>query len=150
LVGHSIATTVTVGSGTLAGIAAGVEVRNPPSFTTLVIDDHLDAKARTVTMTSASISGLGPVISYTAADLLSLTLLGGSGKNIYKVLSTPSNGHYLGTTLSAGTGSDTINVGSAGNTLDAILGLLSVNGQGGNDTLNVNDQGSTLPHAYTV
>ena len=50
-----------------------------------------------------------------------------------------------------GSGNDIVNVGSAANSLDAVLGAVTINGQGGlGDTVNVNDQGDATANTYGV
>ena len=68
---------------------------------------------------------------------------GGSGGNTFTVQATPSG---VPVTINAGAGDDVVNVGSAANSIDNLLGALTVNGQGGNNILNINDQGN-LPLA---
>jgi hypothetical protein len=62
------------------------------------------------------------------------------------------NVHATGvpTNLSSGGGADTINVGSPANSLDPILGIVTVNGQGANTTLNVNDSGTSSNQVYIL
>ncbi len=54
------------------------------------------------------------------------------------------------TTISTGTGTNTINYGNANNTLDSFLGTPILLGQGSNNTINVHDDGSTAPHTYIL
>jgi hypothetical protein len=133
--------TVNVGNaGSVQGILGAVSISNPPSFTTLSIDDSADTTARNVTLTNGSITGLAPVpISYTQADLESLTVEGGTGGNTYNVLSTPNHGvaGTLVTSLRAAR-LDTVNVGNAGS-LQGIIGALSVSDPPSYVTLNVDD-----------
>src|SRR5207302_495262 len=86
------------GLGTLAGIGAGVEVHNPTSFTTLIIDNHLDATPNeTVTLTATGITGLpgllgAPLpITFNANDLHALILTGGTGAHTHTALFTRTN-----------------------------------------------------------
>jgi hypothetical protein len=72
-------------------------------------------------------------------------LVGGSGGNTFNVQSTTA-GRTL--TLNAGAGSNTVNVGNAANTMNDILGVLTVNGQGGTTTLNLNNQGEGYPNGF--
>jgi hypothetical protein len=57
---------------------------------------------------------------------------------------------YTPTTIYAGAGGDTVNVGNAGNTLDNFGGTVNLVGQASNTTVNINDQGSTTGHTYTL
>jgi hypothetical protein len=71
-------------------------------------------------------------------------IFGGNSGDTFNVLGTHGR-----LTIDAGFGKETINVGSAANTLDTIQGQVTVNGRaGGIDTLNINDQGSTTKHSY--
>src|SRR5262249_35026833 len=69
-----------------------------------------------------------------------LTLNGGNGGNVFDVLGAAA---ATMTTIHAGTGGDTVNIGSTANQLDPIQGPVTVNGAGGSTTLHFNDQGGT-------
>src|SRR5262249_35708838 len=144
--------TVNVGNAAngVQSILGALTVTNPPSFTTLNLNDQAGPAARTATLSvsggTGTVSGPAPApIHYPTGDVSTLTVNGGSRGNTFNLQATA-----VTTVVNAGSGSDTINVGSAANTLDAIRGGLTVNGQGGTNTLNINDQGSTTPHTYTV
>jgi hypothetical protein len=115
----------------------------------LTIDDSAEPVNRTTaTITSSSTTGLSPfAINY--ANLSSLTIDGGTGKNIYNVQSTAAGTSVI---LNDGSGSeDKVNVGSGGgaSTLNGIQGALTVNSQTSLTTLNINDQG-TPGQTYTL
>jgi hypothetical protein len=61
----------------------------------------------------------------------------------------PPSPAYIPTTVYTGTGTNTVNVGDANNTLNSFGATAVLVGQGTN-TVNVNDQGSTAAHTYTV
>lgn len=66
-----------------------------------------------------------------------------SGVNTYNVTGTPQG---TNTTIYNGSNSDTVNVGDGNNTLDGILGDLSVFGA---QNLLINDQGTFVGQTYT-
>src|SRR5262249_11522392 len=115
LIGHG-QTTVNVGeAGSLAFIHGDVNVSNPPSYTTLNVDDHADTGGHTVTITNAAITGLAPAkIGYQQLDLAALTITGSQGSSTYNVQSTPSNAVVHPATSLVNRGTDTVNVGNAG------------------------------------
>lgn len=84
-----------------------------------------------------------------AEGLTSLTINGGSGIDTINIRRTIV---ALGVAVNGGSENDTINIGSSGNSLDTILGTVTVNGDTSTtgDTLNLNDQGDTDAHTYTV
>ena len=138
------ASTVNVGNaGSVQGILGTLNLENPSSFTTVVIDDSADATARTVTLRTigvlpsdfnansdayGNISGLAPAdIHYEYNDTSSLTVKGGtpaSGPgNTFNVQATGAV-----TSIVGGGRNDTFNIGSAANSLAAIAAALSIDG----------------------
>jgi hypothetical protein len=138
---------VDVHGGNGSAIHGPLGVSNSAGHTALVVDDSLDTTARLVQVNSNSIVGPGTIQIelFDPGRFSSVTIFGGSGGNGFFVHSTQAG---VPVTIDTGDGSDQINVGSPNNTLDAIQGPLTINGQGGFDTLNINDQGSTTPHVY--
>jgi acrosin len=113
----------------------------------LQVFDGLDSANRQVQVTDHSVIGLPGQILFNPTQLTSATLHTGTGTDTIFVQSTPAG---VPITIDTGSGKSTINVGSVANTLDGILGALTINGGvGGTNTLNINDQGSTTPHVYT-
>src|SRR5262249_15094196 len=97
-----------------------------------------------------TVSGLAPAnIKYVANDVSSVLLTGSSQDDVFFLRSTPPANIAVPVTINGHIVNDTIVVGSAGNTLDGILGTVGVSGSLGFDTLIVNDHGSTTPHTYT-
>ncbi|MDB5309404.1 MAG: hypothetical protein JWO38_3606 [Gemmataceae bacterium] len=163
--------TVTIGNaGSVQGIAGTVSVDNFGGSTALTIDDSTDATARTVTATNAQVTGLAPAtISYTANDLIALTVDGGSGGNTFNVTSTIFSS---ANTFNGGTGNDTLNItvtGLGANSVNAFNGqagsdtiavtegtpaaLVTLNVDGGGqagDVLNVNDQTNAAATTYGI
>jgi hypothetical protein len=150
--------TVNVGNGGLLsdiqgelGIdnEGGIITKSPPAIN-LVLDDSADSQGKTAVLGgfgsgSGLISGFAPAyVDYNSGSLTSLTLKGGHGGNTFNV-------QFLGAgapvTINTGGGNNIVNVGSTSNSLDRILGPLTVDGQG-TDTINVNDQGTSAGHSY--
>jgi hypothetical protein len=116
-------------------ILGSLTITNPPSFTTLTVDDSADPIGRTATLdtfTDASgstfgrITGLAPAsISYKQADTSSpVTIDGGAGADTFTVASLP----FQAVDLNTGAGNDTV-------VLQTASGGLVVDGQGGTNTL---------------
>jgi hypothetical protein len=170
--------TVTIGNaGSLAGILAGIDVSNPPAggYTALTVDTSAYASAYTATLSDTSVSFGGPAITYRPGDLRSLTLLGGSGNDTYRILNTPASG-YAGnvvTTINAGSGDDLFYVlGTAAGTTTAlnggdgydgfilggdgtgslagIAGRVLLDGQGGGGYVWANDAGGVTGRTFTL
>jgi len=121
--GHSANTTVNVGwNNSLILIEGPLTITNPPSFTHVNINDSADTGNHSnVTLTATSLTGLTdpssgtPPINFGADDLADLTINGGSGTNIYNIVTTQNSGVPFGnlTTLNTGSGADTVNVQGA-------------------------------------
>jgi photosystem II stability/assembly factor-like uncharacterized protein len=141
-----ILTQYTIGGGQLTRTATLIQGAGPstdPPFLTL------SGMIKYSGLNEFNVTG-GPLGSYLyqVADttgMHTLLLQGGSGPSTFDVQGA-SAGTY--TYVTTGTPQDQINVGSAANTLEPILGLVSVFGQGGNTTLNIYDQGNTGPQRY--
>src|SRR5262249_38710005 len=110
---------------------------NPPADT--VVLNHANGVG--------TIAGLSAgKITYVANDVRSVNLTGDVGDDFFLVRSTP--GPFATVTINANSGNDRIFVGGLGDTLDTILGPVTVNGGSGTDTLTVLDDGTTVPHTY--
>jgi hypothetical protein len=150
--------TVNIGNGGLLsdiqgslgiGNTGGIITKSPPAID-LVLDDSADSQSKTVVLGgigsgSGLISGFAPAyVDCDPSSLISLILDGGRGGNKFNVQvldpGTP-------VTINTGQGTNTVNVGSTSNSLDSILGPLTVDGHA-TDTINVNDQGSSTGHNY--
>jgi hypothetical protein len=140
--------TVNVGlSGNAQQINGALSIFNGLSTTALTVNDQADLSEHAVTVDFGAIFNLTPApIFYGTFDVNRLTLNGGKAGNIFNVLATPFG---VPVTINAGGAGDIVDVGSVFNTLDAIQGPLTVNGQLGFDELFINDQGSTTAHTYT-
>jgi hypothetical protein len=133
-------TTVNVGDRFGLDLLGPLTITNPPSFTTLNVNDSADQTGRAATLdtftdsggsTFGRITGLTPAsISYKLADTSSpVTIDGGSGTDNFIVVSLP----FQAIALNTGAGDDTV-------IMRATLGSLVVDGQGGNNTLIGPDQ----------
>ncbi len=150
------ADTINVGSmapdagGTVNLILAPLTLIGGEGEDTLNVDDSGDSEPNSLTLTADSITGLGMSdgIGYSGVESLNIAL--GSGGDILNIQSIGS-----ATTVNAGPGADTINVGSmapdAGGTVNLILAPLTLIGGEGEDTLNVDDSGdgeAKQPHPH--
>jgi hypothetical protein len=108
-------------SNGVLSITGSITVLNPPSFTTLTVDDTADITPRNISLDTVSIngslhgriSGLAPAqISYRINDVTSpITINAGSGGDTFTVLSTPASRTLA---LNLGAGADTINIQNTG------------------------------------
>jgi Ca2+-binding RTX toxin-like protein len=131
--------TVNVGfNGSTQSIQGVLHILNPQSFSALNVDDSADTAGRTVTVTSASITGLAPGgITYHQSDLSDLTIRTGRGGNRVTVQSTPSSALSVVTSL-IGNGPDTITLGNAGS-VQAIFSTLVITNPPNFDSLIIDD-----------
>ena len=150
LVGWSGNTTVNVGNaGRLTDILGAISISNPPSFTTVNVDDSADPVGRTVTLdtfTSGSgtfgrVSFGGVPIYYKYADTRSVTVTGGTGSDTFRVLDSHAG---IPLTLDGGAGNDILVGGPGSETLrggagrDLLIGGLGADvlaGDAGEDIL---------------
>lgn len=140
------ADTVNIGNPTngVQGIASPVWVYNPPSFTTLNIDDSADVTGRTATYTSTDVTGLAPgSITWTASDISSITLTNGSGADTVNILSTAKP-----LTVDGTNGFDTVTIGDVNGVQD-ILSTIYVHNPVGYTALNINDSPDTTARTAT-
>jgi hypothetical protein len=125
----------------LNNIQGPVTITGGSGAATINVDDQANtATGQTDTLTATSVTRTGAaLISYTLNGPANNVVVNGdaAGKNTYNILSTATIGL---TKLNLTAGSDTVNVGSATNTLDPIVGKVNITGAG---TLNINDQGNT-------
>lgn len=156
----SNATVAALGVGNLDGITATLNLNMGTGATAINIGDQTAGVANSaVEVTNANITGFAPaVINYTASsgagNSLALTLFGsnlGDTFNVRSTLVNPDNPTGDVTTIQGGTGNDRFNLGSAGNLLDGLLGLLNVQGNAGaGDQVCFFDQGQTIAYNYTI
>ena len=138
---------------TLDAIRGAVTVRGEGGADWLYANDYAvptPDHAYAVTSTSVSRESVAP-IAYDG-QVENVRLNAGTGNDTVRVLSS-SAATTLMVSLKAG-GADTAILGSAGNSLDTILGLVNVAGELGQsgpiDSLIVNDQGDTDPNNYAL
>jgi hypothetical protein len=154
LIGHS-GDTVNVGNaGSVQAINGDLTITNPPSFTTLNVDDSVDAAALTVTLDTVTIdgsnygriTGLAPAaILYNYSDTYTVTVQTGgavSGATV-NVLATGVPVNLIGQ------GHDTVNVGNVGS-VQAIIGALTVSNPPSFTTLNVDDSADGTTPTVTL
>jgi hypothetical protein len=139
--------TIIVGNPTLADAGPVTVNGRPGGSTTLIVDDHGTSTSETYTVTATSVSRTsagGGTISY--SNVHNLIVKVGTATEVVNVLGTPAN---TSVTLNAGGANDLFNIGDAFNTLDGVLGDLTVNGQGGNNKLTLNNQGEGYPNDFS-
>jgi hypothetical protein len=137
--------TVNVGNaGSLAGIGGTLKITDPLWYTAVTVDDSADASAHTGIIYNNGIpngaytviSGLTPAgsgdILLQGPDLRALTIRTGNGGNTFRIHDTPASlaPGGLTTTLTTGTGNDTV-------TIDGTNGPLDLNVQGGGNNVYV-------------
>jgi hypothetical protein len=146
-------TTVNVGNnGLIQGILGSLNIENPPSFTTLTVDDSADSGNPTATLGTFTpagdtafgyISGLAPAnINYEYDDTSSLTLKTGAGFNTINVLATGVATNLIGTAAADGSTSDmntVVDVGNSGFGVQQILGQVNVSNPIGFTALSIDD-----------
>src|SRR5262249_30924804 len=87
-----------------------------------------------------------PRITYDPSGVSRVFLTSGNGADQFTVFGTPAG---TLTNLQGGSGTDLSSIGSPSNSLDTILGPVSVSGgQGGSNTLIANDSGAAPGHRY--
>jgi hypothetical protein len=106
LIGYSLNTTVNVGdAGSVQQILGPLTITNPPSFTTVNVDDSADTTARTVRLDTVTIgssdygriTGLAPAaILYKYADTSSVTVQTGTGGATVNVVATGKPVNLIG------------------------------------------------------
>ena len=120
-------------------------------YDVLNINDQGDTTANTYSVTNSAVTRSGGIkwsgyIAY--ADIENLVLNCGRAADTVKVRSTAA---ATPVTIHGGNGNDTFNLGSTGNSLDALLGAVTINGgRGSNDAININDQGDATANTYSV
>jgi hypothetical protein len=129
--------TVFVGGGSLANVAGPVSVNNSNASgkMTLVVDDSLDPKGRTVSVTNNAVqfSGL-PAVGY-SGYVTYLSVYGGSGTNWFDVYSTSAP-----LLLVPGAGQNYVWIGN-NDSLSGIGAAITVEGsdRGGQNSLTIDD-----------
>ena len=149
----------------LSAIQSQVTINGNGGADTLVVDDRQTAtglplnpvRSRNISVTNRQVSwtesvGLAlhptPITDvFQYSGISSITIFGNSFGTTFSVQSTAA-----GSTVSivAGSGNDTTTIGDNADSLDGILGPVSLNGGTGNNSLVFNDTASTTPESYTV
>jgi Ca2+-binding RTX toxin-like protein len=113
----------------------------------LMLNDQRDPFGDTYTLTNHSIGRpFSATVDYSAAGLRGLALYSGAAASTFNVESIVGGSFY--NVIDAGTGSDTVNVGSPG-TLDGVKGALKVM-SGGAASLVFNDSAATTGKTFTI
>jgi hypothetical protein len=139
---------VNVGNaGNAQGLTTPLVLNGPTNSITLTVDDSADTTARVVTATTTGVTGLarGDIL-FTASQIASVTLDGGSAGNTFSVPSTVGNRTL---TIQAGIGSNTVTAGNVTDGLQDIKGLLNLIGQG-NTTLILDDRANSSTTNYVI
>jgi RTX calcium-binding nonapeptide repeat (4 copies) len=88
LVGHGN-DLVDVGNGSLERVRGTLNITNPPSHSSLIVDGSNDSGSQNATVSPGVISGLAPAdITYAAAAVTNVNLQGGTGGNTFTVQKT--------------------------------------------------------------
>jgi hypothetical protein len=150
LVGHGRDTVSVGNNGSVQGISGALNITNPPSFTTINVDDSADATARTVTVGNGATTGSGLIhglapadITFKYADTASVSVSTGTGGNTVNVPAT-----MVPTSL-IGHGRDTVSVGNNGS-VQGISGALNITNPPSFTTINVNDSADTATRHATL
>src|SRR5262249_13384826 len=140
-------------SGSVQGIIGTLTIQNPPSFTTLIVDDSTDTVGRNATLstissggaTLGSITGLAPAaILYSYADTASVNITTGSAADTVNVRATGE-----ATNLSTTGRRSADHVSNAGS-VQGILGSLLIRNPPSFTTLNINDSADTVARTATL
>jgi hypothetical protein len=120
-------------------VSANVTIYGGGGSGKVEVFDQNDFSGETWTVSGSMIQRTnGATVTY--HGLSKIVIDGGNKGNTFTIASTETG---TTTTIKAGTGNDTVQVGSATSSLDTIQGMLTVSGQGAATTLNINDQAST-------
>src|SRR5262249_51534831 len=153
-VNGSASETVNIGNaGSVQGILAPVTVQNPPSFTTLNINDSADTTARTAGISTAASAGtsfaartgLPPAdIPYQFDDTSIVNPTPGTGADPYTVRVTG-----VPVKPSTSGGRDTVNIGNAGS-VQGIIGRVTIQNPLSTDTINIDDSADQTARDATL
>jgi 6-phosphogluconolactonase (cycloisomerase 2 family) len=137
----SMATATANTLGRLDSVAARLDVQGGAGVNRLDLDDSGGSNANEGTLEAGQLSGLGMAAAIGFSEIDELKLRLGSGADRLRVLGTQAG---RTTQVLMGEGADILVAGdTAGvvkNGLNAIAGLLDVQGQGGDDALQISDQ----------
>jgi acrosin len=144
------ADTVNLGSTTdgVQDILGDVTISNPNQLTAVSLDDSVDMIGRSVTITSAAITGLAPAnIFFPHNPGRSISIKGGSGGNLVNVQSTATG---TTTTWISQPPGDTAQVGQNGS-VQGILGNLNLDPTGPFwSAVMVDDSADSAPRTVTI
>lgn len=159
----NISSNAPTNTGTLDDVDALITVNGDGGADVLNVSDSGDATGRVGTLSSTSLTGLGMTggVSYSSISNINVDL--GSMADTFNVVSLTAD-----LTLDTGAGSDTINIGSAGDSLSPISGDITLDGEAhaagstsltiktgtntldSGDVLNLDDQGQAGVFTYDL
>jgi hypothetical protein len=136
--------------GSVQNINGFVTLDNPPSWTTINVDDSADPTGRTAYVWGTSygvISGLAPAwISFIYSDTSSVTVRTGTGGNTVDVWDTGVTTNIVGNAFAY---LDHVNVGYQGN-VQGIRGTLNISNPPGWTVINVDDSRDPNPQIASL
>ena len=135
--------TITVGDpgNTLNGIQAPLVIDGGAGTNRLILNDQGNPAPQMYTLTATTLtrSFMAPI---TYASIQQLVLNAGPMGNLLNLQGTAAGSSD---TVLAGAGNDAIILGGAAASLDALQGVLAIDGQGGSNALSINDQATPTP-----
>jgi len=130
------ADTINIGGTNLDNISSNITLADTIAGDNVNIDDTAGTVARSVTLSSTSVAGLGTsVITDNPTDLATLNINGSVRGNVFTVLGAGAATSPLITTLNTGNGVDNVFV-------NATSGRLNVYGMNGLDNVRIGNAGS--------
>src|SRR5262249_37897897 len=113
------------------------------------VDDHKNTLTTTYSISDTSLarSNSSATAQVSALDATTCNVTGGSGGDTFTVDDTAAG---TTTTLTGGTGDDQFLIAPTGKNLDAIRGVVSVNGEGGFDRLSISDDNNAVASSYSL
>jgi hypothetical protein len=174
LTGQGSTTTANLGfNNALFGIQSPVTIVNSPSLFNVTVNDAADNNNHSnVQLISNSLMGLAPAPIIFINTGSGLTINGGGGTSIYTVAASQPLFSIGGTTLNtdsgrdfvyvqatvgnnlltinAGSGTNTVGIGSPANTLDTDQSVMVVHGSGAPLQVTLNDQANANPATWSV
>jgi hypothetical protein len=153
---------ITIGSGNLDLVRSPITVHGGGwNTTSVLLEDYQNTFSDTYTITGTTVSrpywgGISatPPPGLTYDGVFQITLWSEAGNNTINVTGVAPNCSLYLDKEGVPAGNDTVNVGNATTSLDAIQGSVIVHAPSGTPvstaTLNVTDQAATAGHAYTL
>lgn len=143
VLGGTLEVTGSLPAGTVISVSPGAMLSGTATVASVSINGTPGDDAFAIDATAVTLNGT-PII---AVPWAILTVNGLDGNDTFDVRGTRAGSAAA---LVAGIGSNTFNIGSPANTLDAILGPVNIEGLGGTSVLTVNDQGAAASQNWDV